>query len=236
MDSGQIAAIILAAGSSSRMSGVKKEFAELSGGGTALESSVRVFSSLAKNIVIAVPEDSESQAKNALPEELHESQNTKIIFVNGAQTRRASALNALRALLPHNPRYVLIHDGARPWVSAALAENLIAAAEKYGAVIPVVPLTETPKELGIKNVECGMRNEEKEAVFIERHLKRVNVSVAQTPQVFKFPEILHAHEKAALLDEDFTDDAEIWDKFCGQVAAIPGEPENRKITFPEDLN
>jgi len=74
------------------------------------------------------------------------------------------------------------------------------------------------------------------AVFIKTHLKRKNTGVAQTPQAFKFPEILDAHKKAANVEtEEFTDDAEIWGRFCGQVAVIQGEPENKKITFPEDL-
>jgi len=254
MDSGQIAAIILAAGSSSRMGGVKKEFAKLPNGETVLACSVRVFSSLAENIIIVVPQNCEAQAKDALPAELKENQNNKINFVKGADTRRGSTLNALRALLPFNPRYVLIHDGARPFISNEAAANLIDAVKKYGAVIPVLEITETPKELGIKNeelriknVECGIKNvgirgenkeqtAKKEVVFIERHLKRVNIVTAQTPQCFKFPEILYAHEEAAKVDEEFTDDAEIWGRFVGQVAAIPGDINNRKITFPQDLN
>ncbi|MCL1954530.1 MAG: 2-C-methyl-D-erythritol 4-phosphate cytidylyltransferase [Brevinematales bacterium] len=104
-------------------------------------------------------------------------------------------------------------------------------------LFPLLPVTETPKEINAPlwslSEQCKSANK---AVLITRHLKRANTGAAQTPQCFKFPEILNAHEKAAIFtDEEFTDDAEIWGRFCGDVAAIQGEAENRKITFAEDL-
>jgi 2-C-methyl-D-erythritol 4-phosphate cytidylyltransferase len=93
-------------------------------------------------------------------------------------------------------------------------------------VIPLLPLLETPKEIDPQG-------------FILRHLRRSNLGSAQTPQGFAFPQILHAHEKAAERElrehYDYTDDAEVWGEFCGPVATVPGERENRKITYPEDL-
>jgi 2-C-methyl-D-erythritol 4-phosphate cytidylyltransferase len=131
---------------------------------------------------------------------------------------------------------VLIHDGARPWVSPSLIENIIEEVKKHGAVIPLLPITDTPKECDAPLREYK-QDGETQAVLITRHLKRANTGIAQTPQAFKFPEILRAHEKAAEVeDEEFTDDAEIWGRFCGSVAIIPGSPENRKITFPEDIS
>ena len=261
MSSEQIAAIILAAGASSRMglavngqaSGIKKEYQKLSSGVTVLETAVRVFASVPciDKIVIAVCENTE--ARDVLPPDFlaeREACKPEIIFVSGGATRRASALNSLRVLPRYNPRYVLIHDGARPFVPVPLIESIITAVKKYNAVIPLLPITDTPKELGMTNVECGMWNEERrtenreqgresgeqDAVFIKRHLRRANIGIAQTPQAFKFPEILYAHEKAVCMrDEEFTDDAEVWGRFCGQVAVIPGDPANRKITFKEDL-
>ena len=265
MRDGQIAAIVLAAGSSSRMgftsnkaNDQKKEYQKLSSGITVLESSVRAFTSVSSiNIIaITVSENSEAQARNALSLDFLASCKKEIIYVTGGKTRRGSVFNSLSALVSYNPCYVLIHDGARPFVSAPLIENLIASVKKYGAVIPVLPIIDTPKELemrneecGVRNVElgmrseeCGMRNEElgiknkEQMMFVKRHLKRADVGAAQTPQAFKFPEIFHAHEKAACAyDEEFTDDAEVWGRFCGNVAVIPGESANKKITFKEDL-
>jgi len=244
MNNERFAAVILAAGSSSRFlrhcstrtGGIKKEFQKLNDEGlTVLGSSVKTFAAVQsiKTIVIAVSINEEAAARDALPSDLSASCDLKILFVNGGDTRRASVINALSALVPFNPRYVLIHDGARPWVSLSLVENIIVNVKKHGAVIPLLPLTDTPKEISGNG---------EEGVFVKRHIKRAAVGIAQTPQAFEFPEILHAHEKAALVsDEEFTDDAEIWDRFCasdtacGKTACIPGERENRKITFIEDL-
>jgi 2-C-methyl-D-erythritol 4-phosphate cytidylyltransferase len=70
-------------------------------------------------------------------------------------------------------------------------------------------------------------------------LKRAHIGGAQTPQAFAYPAILHAHEQAAIRERtegiDYTDDAEVWGEFAGRVAVIEGSPQNRKITFPEDL-
>jgi 2-C-methyl-D-erythritol 4-phosphate cytidylyltransferase/2-C-methyl-D-erythritol 2,4-cyclodiphosphate synthase len=133
-------------------------------------------------------------------------------------------------LASHKPAYVLIHDGARPWIKRELIEKIIEGAIKYGAAIPALPLVETPKELGRSAGEVK---------FIKRHLRRENLCIVQTPQGFAFPEILAAHEKAAEKEEkegfEYTDDAEVWGEFTGQVAVISGDPENRKITYPEDL-
>jgi len=230
------AAVICAAGSSSRMGGIKKEYQKLKGETvTVLGAVVRAFAAVpsVETIVIAAGESETDSAREALPPEYLNSQKPKIFFVKGGKTRRASVFNGLTFLAPHSPRYVLIHDGARPWVSPALIENIIQAAQKYGAVIPLLPITDTPKECSAQ-IDFSAGSEK--PVFISKHLKRANIGIAQTPQGFKFEEILRAHEKAACVEnEEFTDDAEIWGRFCGQVAVIAGEKENRKITFPEDL-
>ncbi|MCL2759332.1 MAG: 2-C-methyl-D-erythritol 4-phosphate cytidylyltransferase [Treponema sp.] len=229
------AAVICAAGSSSRMGGIKKEYQKLPCGDTVLGSSVRAFAAVpsVKIIVIAVPEGGEAETHKTLPPAILSAGKPDILFVTGGSTRCASVYNALSSLTEFNPDYVLIHDGARPWVSVSLIENIIAAVKKYNAVIPALLLTETPKEF-----ETPLKSAagETPAVFIKNHLKRINTGIAQTPQGFKFAEILKAHEKAAgVTGEEFTDDAEIWGRFCGKVAVIPGEAGNKKITFPEDL-
>ena len=260
-----IAAVICAAGSSSRMGGVKKEYQKINNelsalqnritqGCTVITAAVSAFLSVSsiKLIVITVKKNTETSAREALPPEYLTAREPKILFVNGGETRRASVFNALSLLSDYNPRYVLIHDGARPWVSPSLIEKTTETVKKYGAVIPLLPLVDTPKELEIRNEKREMNCERfaignkqgedlEAAVFIKRHLRRASVGIAQTPQAFRFPEILYAHEKAAqaLLNspgEEFTDDAEIWGRFYGKVAVIPGEPENKKITYPEDLN
>jgi 2-C-methyl-D-erythritol 4-phosphate cytidylyltransferase len=122
---------------------------------------------------------------------------------------------------------VLIHDGGRPWVSAALINAVINTTAVFGATVPVLPLTETPKELDLRT----------KPAFICRHLRRSIVVSAQTPQGFLFPDILLAHRKAAENGGfEYTDDSEIWSETFGIAVTVPGEAANRKITFPEDLD
>ena len=227
-----IAVVICAAGSSKRMGGLKKEYLFLESReqrakskevSTVLGAVVRAFSAVpsVSVIAIAIPENGEEAACAAIPSEYLSASKPKVIFVNGGDTRQASVYNALCTLKEYNPAFVLIHDGARPWVSTGLIQNIIEAVQKYNAVIPILPLTETPKEI--------------DGGFITNHPKRANICLAQTPQAFKFPEILQAHKDASLINEEFTDDAEVWGRFCGKVAVITGEAENKKITFQGDL-
>jgi 2-C-methyl-D-erythritol 4-phosphate cytidylyltransferase len=244
-----IAAVITAAGSSRRMGGLKKEYLPLSPEQTdpdgkplsVLGAATLAFAASPRIslVVITVPPlsgdtvsegvpDAEpgGQAARCLPALLLGGGHPQVRFVGGGPTRRASVHKALAFLAGWKPAYVLIHDGARPWVDGDLIERTIDAVLRYNAVIPLLPVTETPKEL-----DGGG--------FIIRHLIRSRVGTAQTPQAFAYPAILRAHEQAALREEqdgrDYTDDAEVWGEFQGPVAVIPGSPANRKITFPEDL-
>ncbi|GHU42652.1 2-C-methyl-D-erythritol 4-phosphate cytidylyltransferase [Spirochaetia bacterium] len=242
----KVAAIITAAGSSTRMGGIKKEYCVLKDYAgvpaagtealTVLGACVTAFASCAEisAIVITVPanaEQGEWAARKALPPSLlggaSSGARTPVFFVPGGGSRRLSVHHALSFLQTDPPDYVLIHDGARPWVSPDLIKKVMEAALEAGAVIPVLPLLETPKELDGKG-------------FVVRHLKRAACVGAQTPQGFRFADILAAHEKAAALEledasAEWTDDAEIWGAFTGPVAVVTGEKQNRKITFPEDL-
>jgi 2-C-methyl-D-erythritol 4-phosphate cytidylyltransferase len=224
------------------MDGVKKEYLPLPGGPdslTVLGAAVSAFAAVPEinTIVIVVPEEPESgetTARNALPPEILKGTGPIVRFVTGGSTRRASVFNALRALAADTPNYALIHDGARPWVSPALIERVIGGVKQYRAVIPLLPLTETPKETDLP-LDGFAGCDSWDPVFIKQQLKRAFIGTAQTPQAFAFPEILAAHEKAAAQEREFTDDAEVWAEFCGPVAVIPGEIGNRKITFREDM-
>ncbi|MDR2185064.1 MAG: 2-C-methyl-D-erythritol 4-phosphate cytidylyltransferase [Treponema sp.] len=234
-----VAAVITAAGSGSRIGGLKKEYRPLGRDFddqgrplTILGASVSAFaaSSRIDTLVVTVPADPERgewAARKALPRSLLAPGAAKrLLFVPGGPTRRASVHHALSLLEAYNPGYVLIHDGARPWIDAGLIERIIDGAIAHGAVIPLLPLTETPKEVDGDG-------------FIKRHLRRAFVGGAQTPQGFAFPRILRAHEQAAERElregRDYTDDAEVWGEFAGPVAVVPGSPANRKISFPGDL-
>jgi 2-C-methyl-D-erythritol 4-phosphate cytidylyltransferase/2-C-methyl-D-erythritol 4-phosphate cytidylyltransferase/2-C-methyl-D-erythritol 2,4-cyclodiphosphate synthase len=239
MDVPAIAAIITAAGSSSRMGGIKKEYCPLLSGHlgpdgkplSVLGAAALAFTASPRIslIVITVPVDmtfGEAAARACLPSLILETGRPPIRFVSGGPTRRASVHKALAFLADGDTSYVLIHDGARPWVDGNLIERTIDAVLQHKAIIPLVPVTDTPKELDGDG-------------FITRHLTRSRIGLAQTPQAFAYPAILRAHEQAAVREErdgwDYTDDAEVWGEFQGPVAVIPGSPANRKITFPKDL-
>jgi 2-C-methyl-D-erythritol 4-phosphate cytidylyltransferase/2-C-methyl-D-erythritol 4-phosphate cytidylyltransferase/2-C-methyl-D-erythritol 2,4-cyclodiphosphate synthase len=199
---------------------------------TVLGMAVKAFLECARigRIVISVPpsgDTGEAAARAALPRRFFDPPfESRILFASGGASRRASVHGALALLAPDAPAQVLIHDGARPWVDRELIDRTIDAVLVHGAVVPVQPLVETPKEI------------DREGKIV-RHLRRSSVVAAQTPQGFSFPDILRAHEKAEEKERqegiEFTDDAEVWAAFVGIVFTVPGSPGNKKITFPEDL-
>jgi 2-C-methyl-D-erythritol 4-phosphate cytidylyltransferase / 2-C-methyl-D-erythritol 2,4-cyclodiphosphate synthase len=141
----------------------------------------------------------------------------------GGATRQASVHAGLEALASQKPDVVLIHDAARPFVSAALISRAIDAAGRTGAAIPAIPVADTIKLIGATgNVEATP--------------ERALVRIAQTPQAFRFDAILDAHRRAAREGRgDFTDDAAIAEWAGLTVATFEGDPANMKLTTPEDF-
>src|SRR5574344_1942882 len=132
------ALIIVAAGNSTRMGGIKKEYLPLYNG-TVLSESARVFFKTYQfsALAIAHPKNGKEKAEAALfaDTEMHSLlQNTNLFFVEGGKTRQESVLNALKAIAPDMEKnsLVLIHDGARPFVTSKIILDTIAAAQKYG--------------------------------------------------------------------------------------------------------
>jgi 2-C-methyl-D-erythritol 4-phosphate cytidylyltransferase/2-C-methyl-D-erythritol 2,4-cyclodiphosphate synthase len=142
---------------------------------------------------------------------------------NGGATRQASVHAGLEALASQKPDVVLIHDAARPFVSAALISRAIEAASLTGAAIPAIQVTDTIKQVG----ETGN---------VEATPERARLRVAQTPQAFRFDVILDAHRRAARDGRsDFTDDAALAEWAGLTVATFEGDPANMKLTTPEDF-
>jgi len=141
----------------------------------------------------------------------------------GGATRQASVHAGLEALASLKPDVVLIHDAARPFVSAALISRAIEAASRTGAAIPAITVTDTIKLIdGSGNVEATP--------------ERARLRVAQTPQAFRFDVILDAHRRAARDGRgDFTDDAALAEWAGLTVATFEGDPANMKLTTPEDF-
>lgn len=222
----KIAIIITAAGSSTRIgSGIKKEYLPFQNG-TVLSACVQTFINSCKNrfiitdFIITCPPNSKSECQNALKSSSQqEIENFQI--VEGDKTRQKSVFNAMCAVKNH-PQIVLIHDGARPFVSQKIILEGIQAAQEFGASVPGLTPTDTQKQID----EDG---------FITNHLQRASLVAVQTPQCFDFQMLLEAHKKAHQEEKEYTDDTEIWGKYCGKVKVITGESKNIKITYPKDL-
>lgn len=231
----KIAIIITAAGSSSRMGGsVKKEFLPLKDG-TVLSSCASAFlNALSKNyqitdFVITCRAGSEGEAKDAVKSCAYDG----FSFVTGGKSRQESVFKGLLEVEKNGncPDIVMIHDGARPFVTEKIILEGVETALEFGASVPGLTPTDTQKEID----ENGM---------IVRHLVRSRLAAVQTPQNFNFERLLEAHKKAALqveqlaaggIKKEFTDDTEIWGQFCGKVKVYEGDIKNIKITFPKDL-
>ena len=141
----------------------------------------------------------------------------------GGATRQASVHAGLEALAAQSPDVVLIHDAARPFVTAALISRAIDAAGLTGAAVPAIPVTDTIKLIG----ETGN---------VEATPERARLRIAQTPQAFRFDVILDAHRRAARDGrDDFTDDAALAEWAGLTVATFEGDPANMKLTTPEDF-
>jgi 2-C-methyl-D-erythritol 4-phosphate cytidylyltransferase/2-C-methyl-D-erythritol 2,4-cyclodiphosphate synthase len=138
--------------------------------------------------------------------------------VAGGADRQGSVLNGLQCLATRAPDRVLIHDGARPLVSAAVIDRAIAALEHAPGAIAALPVSDT-----LKRADGGRSADT---------VDRTGLWRAQTPQAFRFAAILAAHRAAA---PGATDDAAVAERAGLAVALVAGEEDNLKITTAEDL-
>jgi 2-C-methyl-D-erythritol 4-phosphate cytidylyltransferase/2-C-methyl-D-erythritol 2,4-cyclodiphosphate synthase len=143
--------------------------------------------------------------------------------VFGGATRQSSVRAGLEALAARHPDIVLVHDAARPFASPQLVARAIDAAERTGAAIPALPVTDTVKTVDADGV-------------VDKTLDRNVLRLVQTPQSFAFPALLDAHRRAARAGRhDFTDDAALAEWAGLKVSVFAGEPDNVKITNEGDF-
>jgi 2-C-methyl-D-erythritol 4-phosphate cytidylyltransferase/2-C-methyl-D-erythritol 4-phosphate cytidylyltransferase/2-C-methyl-D-erythritol 2,4-cyclodiphosphate synthase len=213
----------------------KKEFRSI-GSVPVLALAIRPFLSAGfERIVVTLPAGRLGDASALLAPFLDVS---ALTLAEGGTTRQESVRRGLLALADDPPDLVLIHDGARPWLAPDLLARVAEAAERFGACVPVVEVTEAVKELRGEpggGGTAGTAASPGDAQFVLRHLPRSHLRFAQTPQGFSYPRIVAAHERARAEGLSFVDDAEVFGRFAGPVAWVPGDPSNRKITFPDDL-
>jgi 2-C-methyl-D-erythritol 4-phosphate cytidylyltransferase / 2-C-methyl-D-erythritol 2,4-cyclodiphosphate synthase len=211
------AVLILAGGSGSRVgSDTPKQYLRL-GGKAVIRHTVDAFLThpAVATVQVVIGENdrelcTEALAGAALPAP-----------VAGGATRQESGYRGLQALKADAPDYVLIHDAARPFVDHATIDRVIAALQTHQAVLPAVPVADTLKR------GAGA------PAMVKTTVDRENLWRAQTPQGFRFPEILAAHGNAAGLE--LTDDTAIAEHAGMAVALIEGNEDNFKITTRQDM-
>ncbi len=145
------------------------------------------------------------------------------LAVQGGTLRQDSVRLGLQAV-PSGIQSVLVHDSARPFLSAALIRQLCSAlASGLESIIPVIKLTDTIKQLS------------SDGKTVEQTLPREHLCAVQTPQAFQLALLRKAHQQAVQDCLQVTDDASLLEILGLPVHTIPGDPQNIKITGPGDL-
>jgi 2-C-methyl-D-erythritol 4-phosphate cytidylyltransferase len=210
-----VGAVIAAAGSSRRMAGVDKIFADLDGT-PVLARVIDIFEKCELiDIITVILGQQNLAAGQDLVAKLH---STKVLGVfPGGERRQDSVVQGLSHL--QDCGWIVIHDGARPMVTSDLIKNGLEAAMETGSAIAAVPVTDTIKLAG-------------EDLIVQGTPPRHNLWSVQTPQVFRFDIIDTAYKQ---LKHDVSDDAGAVEHFGNKIKIYQGSYENIKITTPDDL-
>ncbi|WP_027415305.1 2-C-methyl-D-erythritol 4-phosphate cytidylyltransferase [Aneurinibacillus terranovensis] len=212
----QIGVVIAAAGQGKRMGGtVKKQFIEVEGKAVLLHT-LDIFAGLtevSETIVVTSAEDIEQTRVLLLPY-------PGVRVITGGAERQDSVRLGLDAL--RHSDYVLIHDGARPFVSRGTLKKLIRVMKDTGAATLAVPVKDTIKQVGEHGVILSTP-------------PRKSLWAVQTPQAFHLSVIREAHERARRDGFIGTDDASLVERTGKTVFIVEGEYTNIKLTTPEDL-
>jgi len=218
-----ISAIVLAGGSGSRMHTEKaKQYLEV-GGVPLIVHALRTFQeSPVDEIILVVREGDEAYVRDEIAERYGIRKVTDI--VPGGAERFDSVWHGLSVLQGNEPDIVLIHDGARPFVTQEMILASIDAAKNYGACTVAVPVKDTIKVVDTEGF--GVDTPDRSTLY-----------QIQTPQSFRVPLILEAHRR---FHEEpragITDDTMLVEEYLHQkVYMVPGDYRNMKVTTPEDL-
>ena len=214
-----ISAIVLAGGRGKRMNYHKsKQFIEIKGKPVLVYTLEKfIYNKSIDEVILVLPEDEVDYCKK----EVLQRYSLKVDrIVIGGKERQDSVFNALEAMEKAN--IVLIHDGARPFISEKIIEEGIKYANIYGAAAPGV----TPKDtIKIKN---------EDNISVDTPDRNTLVAV-QTPQCFKYDEIYQCHRKSKEENAIVTDDPSVVERYGHKVYLYEGDYTNIKITTPEDL-
>ena len=217
------AALIVAAGRGHRVGGpLPKQYRQLAGRAV-LEHSVQRFAThpgIDRVRVVINPAD-RPLYDEAVRESGGAADASLLAPVGGGATRQDSVRNGLESLAESPPDLVLIHDGARPLVSAAVIDGALDALAGHDGALPALAVSDS-----LKRAVPG-------SVVITGAVPREGLWRAQTPQGFRFPAILDAHRAAA--GNALTDDAAVAEQAGLSVVLTPGDEDNLKITTERDF-
>lgn len=201
-----------------------KQFTQL-GGVPILIHTLRKFAAVGavSEIWIALRESEIDAFRERLRQE--SSLQKQIELVIGGEHRQQSVEHALNAITADADDLVLVHDAVRPLVTAEIIQEVIEAAQKYGAAIAGLPAIDT-----VKQVERTA-----EGAIIKATIPRAAIVLAQTPQGFRYELIKKAFDEAAADGFLGTDEASLVERSGHQVAVVMGSPKNIKITTPSDM-
>jgi len=218
----QVSAIVVAAGAGRRIGGdVAKSFLPIAGRPLVLRTLDRIYAAESVTqvtLVVAAEELGRCRALLAADATLR---HRPCVLQSGGATRQQSAKRGLETLAP-DTGIVLIHDGARPFVSAKLIDDCVKAAVEKGAVVVGLPVRDTIKVVGDDRL-------------IRITPDRRSLWEIQTPQVFDKELIVAAHRQAEIDGVEATDDAMVVERLGKPVYVLEGERTNFKITLPDDL-
>src|SRR5271156_1022941 len=203
-----------------------KQFTEL-GGTPILIHTLRKFTAVdaVSEICVALRENEIPGFRARLESEAKDVLKKKLEFVVGGEHRQQSVENALNAIAAAPDDIVLVHDAVRPFVTREIIQEVIEAAEKYGAAIAGLPAVDT-----VKQVERTA-----EGAVIKATIPRAGVVMAQTPQGFRYGVIKKAFDEASGDGFLGTDEASLVERSGHDVAVVMGSPGNIKITAPADM-
>lgn len=222
-------AVILAGGTGSRVGGpLPKQFLSLDGRAV-IEHSIHTFSSHPdiSEVAVVVHPDWRDRLQSIVGTGRWPKL-TKVI--DGGPQRYISSLNAVNAFDGYpDDTNLLIHDAARPWVSAEIIDRVVRALRQHEAVGVAIPSTDTIWQLSALNTQLPT---------IDAIPDRGTLWRAQTPQAFRLPLLRTAFQRALQTPHpDFTDDCSLVRRYMPDVdiAVVMGDEKNRKITFAVDL-
>ena len=217
-----VTAIILAAGEGKRIGGrVSKSFLSIAGRPLVLRTLDRFFATRSIEKVILVVADKELRQSQMLLQNDPNLSHRPWILQAGGASRQESVRRGLEKL-DSDCEIVVIHDGARPFVSFALIDHCVDEAYRVGAVVIGVPARDTIKVVS-------------EEHWVQTTLARNTLWEIQTPQVFRKEVITEAHDWGLRQAIEATDDAMLVEGIGKPVFLLEGERTNIKITMPEDI-